>query len=150
MAPKDLVAKYEAKRRALSSTAGPAFLLEPNPDGPLPSLEALKALQTNDTLQAHQGQRVWWVKQVQDNAQFAAMLEATDESLGRIRAKLGELGLAENTILIFTGDNGGMSASNQYRGGHTPERCSIAALPLPTCLCGEPRGGTTRGGSAYP
>ena len=132
---KDLVAKYEAKRRAPSPSAGPTFLLEPNPDGPLPSPEALKALQANDTLQAHQDQRVWWVKQVQDNAQFAAMLEATDESLGRIRAKLGELGLAENTILIFTGDNGGMSASNQYRGVHHPRevldrRFASSNLPL--------------------
>ena len=56
---KDLVSKYEAKRRALSPSAGPTFLLEPNPDGPLPSPEALKALQANDTLQAHQDQRVW-------------------------------------------------------------------------------------------
>ena len=71
-------------------------------------------------------------------------------SLGRIRAKLGELGLAENTILIFTGDNGGMSASNQYRGVHHPRevldrRFASSNLPLR-----EPRGGTTRGVSAYP
>ena len=44
------------------------------------------------------------------------MLEATDESLARIRAKLKKLGLEKNTIIVFTGDNGGMSASNQYRG----------------------------------
>jgi arylsulfatase A-like enzyme len=46
------------------------------------------------------------------------MIEATDQSLGRIRAKLKELGLEEDTIIIFTADNGGMSASNQYRGIH--------------------------------
>ena len=34
------------------------------------------------------------------------MVEATDESLGRIRAKLKELDLEENTIIVFSGDNG--------------------------------------------
>ena len=37
--------------------------------------------------------RVWWVKQVQDNVEFAAMVEAVDESLARIRAKLSDNGL---------------------------------------------------------
>jgi arylsulfatase A-like enzyme len=63
---------------------------------------------------------VWWVKQKQDNIEFAGMVEATDQSLGRIRAKLKELGLEKNTIIIFTADNGGMAASNQYRGISQP------------------------------
>ena len=60
------------------------------------------------------------MKQRQDNVEFAGMLEATDESSSRIRSKLAELGLSENTIVIFTADNGGMSASNQYRGINHP------------------------------
>ncbi|MEO1860524.1 MAG: sulfatase/phosphatase domain-containing protein, partial [Verrucomicrobiales bacterium] len=89
----------------------------------------------NDSLEIHQDKRVWWVKQKQDNVEFAGMLEATDESLGRIRAKLDELGLAENTIVIFTADNGGMSASNQYRGINHPRkqlnsRFASSNLPL--------------------
>jgi arylsulfatase A-like enzyme len=39
------------------------------------------------------------------------MVSAMDESLARIRAKLEELNIADNTIIIFTSDNGGMSAS---------------------------------------
>ncbi len=57
-------------------------------------------------------QRTVKIKQHQDNIQFAAMVEAMDESLGRVRAKLKTLGLADNTIVIFFSDNGGMSAAN--------------------------------------
>ena len=119
---KDLVAKYRKKLAAMPKPKGPKYILEPNPDGPPLTAAELKALEKDDRLQLHQDKRVWWVKQVQDNVEFAGMLEATDQSLGRIRAKLKELGLAENTIVIFTADNGGMSASNQYRGINHPRR----------------------------
>ncbi len=112
----DLVEKYRKKLAAMPEQKGPDFILETNPDGPALTEEELKALAANDELQAHQDARVWWVKQKQDNVEFAGMLEATDESLARIRAKLKKLGIEENTIIVFTGDNGGMSASNQYRG----------------------------------
>ena len=112
----DLVKKYRKKLAAMPKQKGPDFILESNPDGPQLTKEELKELRENDELQAHQDARVWWVKQKQDNVEFAGMLEATDESLARIRAKLKKLGLEENTIIVFTGDNGGMSASNQYRG----------------------------------
>jgi len=113
---KDLVHKYQRKLASMKPSKGPEYILEPNPDGPALSKDELRALEKNDSLNSHQDKRVWWVKQKQDNVEFAGMLEATDESLGRIRAKLTELGLADNTIVIFTADNGGMSASNQYRG----------------------------------
>jgi arylsulfatase A len=117
---KDLVKKYERKLAVMPQSQGPDYILEPNPDGPAISAEKLKDLAANDSSELHQNERVWWVKQKQDNVEFAAMLEATDKSLDRIRAKLKELGLEENTIIIFTADNGGMSASNQYRGIHHP------------------------------
>jgi len=37
----------------------------------------------------------------------AGMVEKLDDSVGRILARLDELGLAENTVVILTGDNGG-------------------------------------------
>jgi arylsulfatase A-like enzyme len=43
----------------------------------------------------------------QSNKVYYAMLRSVDESVGRIVKELGELHLAENTILIFTSDNGG-------------------------------------------
>jgi arylsulfatase A-like enzyme len=48
----------------------------------------------------------------QDNPIMASMLRSVDESLGRVVAKLDELGLADNTILIFYSDNGGNVHSN--------------------------------------
>ena len=42
-----------------------------------------------------------------NNPHLAAQLESIDEGVVMIMNKLDELGLAENTVLIFTGDNGG-------------------------------------------
>ena len=132
---KDLVRKYKEKLSRMRKIEGPDFILETNPDGPEISAKELKSLEKDDNLKTHQDKRVWWVKQKQDNIEFAAMVEAMDESLGRIRAKLKELGLEQNTIIIFTSDNGGMAASNQYRGiGHSRKtlnsRFSTSNLPL--------------------
>ena len=41
------------------------------------------------------------------NAGYAAMVHNMDENVGRVLAKLEEKGLAENTIVVFTSDNGG-------------------------------------------
>ena len=117
---KDLVEKYQKKLTTIPHQEGPDFILEPNPDGPAITEGELNDLEKDDTIERHQSARVWWVKQKQDNIEFAGMVEATDQSLGRIRAKLKELGLEKNTIIIFTADNGGMAASNQYRGISQP------------------------------
>lgn len=42
-----------------------------------------------------------------NNPHLAAQLETIDKGVGMIVKKLDELGLADNTILIFTSDNGG-------------------------------------------
>ena len=39
---------------------------------------------------------------------YAAMIASVDESVGRIMAVLDELGLTDDTVLIFTSDNGGV------------------------------------------
>lgn len=41
---------------------------------------------------------------------YAAEVEQVDLSVGRIERKLKELGLEENTIVIFTSDNGGLAS----------------------------------------
>ncbi len=41
------------------------------------------------------------------------MVESFDQALGRLRSKLGQLGLARNTIIILTSDNGGL----RFEGG---------------------------------
>ena len=43
-----------------------------------------------------------------NNPTYAAMIASVDESVGRVLATLDELKLAENTIVIFSSDNGGV------------------------------------------
>jgi arylsulfatase A-like enzyme len=45
------------------------------------------------------------------NVTYAAMIEAVDTSVGRVRKALAESGVADNTLVIFTSDNGGSSGS---------------------------------------
>ena len=47
----------------------------------------------------------------QKNAVYAAMIQSVDESTARVMATLDELKLAENTVVIFTSDNGGLLGS---------------------------------------
>ena len=42
------------------------------------------------------------------NATYAAMIESTDKSIGKIMEELQRLGLEENTLVVFTTDNGGV------------------------------------------
>lgn len=44
---------------------------------------------------------------------YAAMVESFDEALGRIRKKLAQMKVADNTVIIVTSDNGGL----RYEGG---------------------------------
>jgi arylsulfatase A-like enzyme len=47
------------------------------------------------------------------NPVYAAMIEAVDQSVGRIVAKVDELKLAEHTLVVFTSDNGGLPSVSQ-------------------------------------
>ena len=53
----------------------------------------------------------------QDNAEYGSMIAAVDISVGAILAKLDELQLAENTVVFFFSDNGGLCTTKQ--GGPT-------------------------------
>ncbi|MDP6045432.1 MAG: sulfatase [Phycisphaerae bacterium] len=45
----------------------------------------------------------------QGHATYAAMIESADTNIGRLMKKIDALGLRENTIVIFTSDNGGIA-----------------------------------------
>jgi arylsulfatase A len=111
----DLVKKYQEKLKRMPRQEGPPFILEGNPDSPhMITLEEAK-LQLGDSAYLGYSQlsdRMVKIKQYQDNAQFGAMIESVDESFGRVIDKLNELGIDENTIVIFFSDNGGMAAAN--------------------------------------
>lgn len=55
-----------------------------------------------------------------NNPVYAAMIQSVDESVARVSQVLDELGLSENTILIFFSDNGGhgtFTCQKPLRGG---------------------------------
>ncbi len=43
-----------------------------------------------------------------DNANYAAMVESVDENIGKLMTALDNLKIANNTLVIFTSDNGGV------------------------------------------
>ena len=64
------------------------------------------------------------VRHSQDHPIYAAMVEQMDLNIGRLLSALDALGIAENTLVVFTSDNGGLSTSEglptsnlPYRGG---------------------------------
>ncbi|MBR1469514.1 MAG: arylsulfatase [Prevotella sp.] len=59
-----------------------------------------------DDTNAGQNLGSWYHMAIGRHAQFAGMITRLDAYVGEIMAKLEEKGLAENTILIFSSDNG--------------------------------------------
>jgi arylsulfatase A-like enzyme len=62
------------------------------------------------------------VRQVQDCPIYAGMIESMDDAVGIVLKKLDELGLAENTIVCFTSDNGGVSSGDAFSTSNLPLR----------------------------
>ena len=111
----DLVEKYKKKLAGTEASDGLPFILEGNPDAETPLSRS--DLTARLDRKAFAGYRVLpegtvKIKQRQDNVHFAGMVEAVDQSLGRVLAKLKQLELDRNTIVIFFSDNGGMSGAN--------------------------------------
>jgi len=61
------------------------------------------------------------VRQVQDCPIYAGMMESLDDAVGIVLKQLDDLGLAQNTVVIFTSDNGGVSSGDSF---------STSCLPL--------------------
>lgn len=47
----------------------------------------------------------------QNSATYAAMIQSVDDGVGRVMKTLDDLGIAENTVVIFMSDNGGLARS---------------------------------------
>lgn len=62
------------------------------------------------------------VRQVQDCPIYAGMIESMDDAVGLVLKKLEELGLARNTIVCFTSDNGGVSSGDAFATSNAPLR----------------------------
>ena len=74
---------------------------------------------TTPTEQEHSGQ----TRMRQDNPALASMVSAVDDSVGTLLAKLDELGLSDDTVVIFFSDNGGLSTKPKMGpGSNSPLR----------------------------
>lgn len=62
------------------------------------------------------------IRQVQDNPVYAGLVEAMDDAVGTVLNTLNELGLDENTIVVFTSDNGGVAAGDAFATSNLPLR----------------------------
>ncbi len=92
MAPADLIAKYQARKAGLGS-------------GPIWGRERDRK-----------------VRLVQDHAVYAAMVESMDSAIGVVLDAVDEAGIAEETIVIFFSDNGGLSTSEGHPTSNLPWR----------------------------
>lgn len=62
------------------------------------------------------------IRQVQDNPVYAGLVESMDDAVGRVLETLDELNLSENTIIVFTSDNGGVAAGDAFATSNLPLR----------------------------
>ncbi len=65
--------------------------------------------------------RLQEVRQVQDNPLYAGMMESLDDAVGIVLEAIEQSGQSDNTIVVFTSDNGGVSSGDGY---------STSALPF--------------------
>jgi arylsulfatase A-like enzyme len=74
---------------------------------------------------------------------YAAMITSLDEQVGRVVAALDKQGLRENTLIVFSSDNGGPRSAVVASGAHSPEERAASGVKqesLPASN-GELRGG---------
>ncbi len=89
-APAALIKKYQAKQKQLGIQNNNRFAKD------------------EDWMKHENG---WRRRLVQDNPVYAAMIENMDWNIGRLLDKLKQLNIDDNTLVIFTSDNGGLSTA---------------------------------------
>lgn len=62
------------------------------------------------------------VRQVQDHPIYAGMMAALDDAVGIVLDQLEASGVADDTVVIFTSDNGGVSSGDGYATACLPMR----------------------------
>ncbi len=89
-APRALVQKYAAKQKQPGIPGKDRFVKD------------------EDWMKYENG---WKRRVVQDHPMYAAMVENMDWNIGRILDQLNQTGIDDNTLVIFTSDNGGLSTA---------------------------------------
>jgi arylsulfatase A-like enzyme len=82
-----------------------------------------KATKLTSTVRKWGRERSTKVRLVQNHPTYAAMIETMDAAVGTLLDKLEALNLADNTVVVFTADNGGLA---------TAEGSPTSNLPLRT------------------
>lgn len=62
------------------------------------------------------------VRQHQDNPVYAGLIRQMDDAVGVVLQQLKDSGIDDNTIIIFTSDNGGVSSGDNYSTSNLPLR----------------------------
>jgi arylsulfatase A-like enzyme len=92
-APAPLVAKYEDKARRLG-------------------LDRLPAVQEGEPFPClHKKDQRVQRRRIQSHPVYAAMMENLDTNIGRVLDALDACGLAQDTLVVFTSDNGGLATA---------------------------------------
>jgi len=92
-AKSEYVRKYEDKARALG-------------------LDQVEAIEEGDFFPCeHKKHLRIQRRRIQSDPVYAAMIQSVDENIGRLLAALHEAGQKENTVVMFTSDNGGLATS---------------------------------------
>ena len=92
-APEPLVKKYEAKAKRMKLDAIDPVV----PGEPFPS--------------RHEADQRIQRRVVQSHPTYAAMVELMDHCIGRVLRALDDAGVADETLVVFTSDNGGLSTA---------------------------------------
>ncbi|APY08238.1 hypothetical protein BWZ20_07950 [Winogradskyella sp. J14-2] len=98
--------------------------IEAKPEDEARNKEQLKSIDFGDTpeyINEGEGRR----KMRQDDAAYAGMVENVDENVGKLLYTLKDLGIDQNTIIVFSSDHGGLSND-----GHKGER-HLATTNIP-------------------
>lgn len=67
-------------------------------------------------------ERVLPIRQVQDNPIYAGLVESMDDAVGVVLRAIKDAGLEENTIVVFTSDNGGVASGDAFSTSNLPFR----------------------------
>lgn len=67
-------------------------------------------------------ERILPIRKYQDNPVYAGLIEQVDDAVGLVLQTLKELGLNENTVVIFTSDNGGVASGDNFSTSSSPLR----------------------------
>ncbi len=130
----DWALEYLASRRG----GGPFFLflsyIEPHHqndhkhyEGPMGSKEAFRDFVVPGDLAGTAGD---WREEYPD---YLGCVRSLDENLGRLRAGLEALGMAKNTLVVYTSDHG---SHFRTRNGEYKRSCHDGCIRIPMVLCG--------------